>query len=298
MGIYMPVRLSYFIVVMIWSTTPLGIVWSSDSVSPTMAVFLRMFIALVLGALVMVIARIRLPVNRDAFKLYIYSAMGIYGGMILTYFAASSVPSGVISLIFGLAPIFSGILAQRILNEPKFSKAKLLALLMSVIGLIFICKEQFAGQSFINFGLILVFAAMCCFSLSSVMVKTVNIAIHPMATTIGALAVVTPLFFLTWLLVDGTFEPATWSTRAIGAIIYLGVFGSLLGFLAYFHVLQKLQASTVALVTLMTPGFAIALGTLLNNEPLSLDLLIGACIILLSLGLFQFGDKLLKVTIK
>ena len=115
-----------------------------------------------------------------------------------------------------------------------------------------------------------------------------------MATTFGALILVTPLFFLTWLLLDGTFEPSTWSNRAIGSIIYLGVFGSLLGFLAYFHVLQKLEASTVALITLITPGFAIALGTLLNNEPLSLSLIVGAIVILVSLGLFQFGDKLFK----
>ena len=290
----MPVKVSYFFVVLIWSTTPLGIVWSSDSVSPTMAVFLRMLIALLLGAFVMAIANIRLPWHKKALTLYAYSALGIYGGMMLSYIAAQSIPSGVISLVFGLAPILSGLLAQRILGEAKFSKIKLVALVLSVIGLALVCKEQLVGKSIFNIGLISVLLAVCCFSLSSVMVKTVKIAIHPMATTFGALILVTPLFFLTWLLLDGTFEPSTWSNRAIGSIIYLGVFGSLLGFLAYFHVLQKLEASTVALITLITPGFAIALGTLLNNEPLSLSLIVGAIVILVSLGLFQFGDKLFK----
>ena len=92
----MPVKVSYFFVVLIWSTTPLGIVWSSDSIPPTMAVFLRMLIALVLGAFVMAIANIRLPWHGRAIKLYAYSALGIYGGMMLSYFAAQSVPSGVI----------------------------------------------------------------------------------------------------------------------------------------------------------------------------------------------------------
>ncbi|MDE3271811.1 DMT family transporter [Pseudoalteromonas sp. G4] len=290
----MPVKVSYFFVVLIWSTTPLGIVWSSDSIPPTMSVFLRMLIALVLGAFVMAIANIRLPWHGRAIKLYTYSALGIYGGMMLSYFAAQSVPSGVISLVFGLAPILSGLLAQRILNEAKFSKIKVVALVMSVLGLALVCKDQLVGKSVFNVGLLYVLAAVCCFSLSGVMVKTVKLAIHPMATTFGALVIVTPLFFVTWLLVDGTFNPSLWSERAIGSIIYLGVFGSLLGFLAYFHVLQKLDASTVALITLITPGFAIALGTLLNNESLSVSLVVGAIIILVSLGLFQFGDKLLK----
>lgn len=290
----MPVKVSYFFVVLIWSTTPLGIVWSSDSIPPTMSVFLRMFIALVLGAFVMAIANIRLPWHGRAIKLYSYSALGIYGGMMLSYFAAQSVPSGVISLVFGLAPILSGLLAQRILKEAKFSKIKIVALVMSVLGLALVCKDQLVGKSVFNVGLLCVFAAVCCFSLSGVMVKTVRLAIHPMASTFGALILVTPLFFITWLAVDGTFDPSSWSQRAIGSVIYLGVFGSLLGFLAYFHVLQKLEASTVALITLITPGFAIALGTLLNNESLSFSLVIGAIIILISLGLFQFGDKLIK----
>ena len=290
----MPVKVSYFFVVLIWSTTPLGIVWSSDSIPPTMSVFLRMLIALVLGAFVMAIANIRLPWHGRAIKLYAYSALGIYGGMMLSYFAAQSVPSGVISLVFGLAPILSGLLAQRILNEAKFSKVKVIALMLSVCGLALVCKDQLAGGSVFDVGLLCVLAAVCFFSLSGVMVKTVKLAIHPMATTFGALIIATPLFFITWLLLDGTFAPSGWSHRAIASILYLGVFGSLLGFLAYFHVLQKLEASTVALITLITPGFAIALGTLLNNEPLSLSLIIGAVIIVTGLGLFQFGDKLLK----
>jgi drug/metabolite transporter (DMT)-like permease len=73
----------------------------------------------------------------------------------------------------------------------------------------------------------------------------------------------------------------------------LAIFGSLLGFLAYFHVLQRLPASTVALTTLITPIFAISLGALLNNEVLTTPLLIGGVMILLSLFLYQFGDKYL-----
>ena len=41
----MSVIIAYLIVVLIWSTTPLGIVWSSESVSPTLAVTSRMLIA-------------------------------------------------------------------------------------------------------------------------------------------------------------------------------------------------------------------------------------------------------------
>ncbi|MBB1396748.1 DMT family transporter [Pseudoalteromonas sp. SG44-8] len=290
----MSVKASYFLMVLIWSTTPLGIVWSSESVTPTLAVLLRMSIGLVLAALVVAIANIRVPWHRRACFLYGYSSIGIYGGMLLSYMAAKTVPSGLISLMFGLAPILSGLLAQRLLNEPKFSVVKLIALAFALLGLFLVSEKHMQGSLMQMQGLAYVFMAVYFFSLSGVMIKRIKIAIHPMATTFGALVFVTPLFFITWWLFDGELNTSTWTVKSLWSIVYLGVFGSLVGSLAYFHVLQKLPASTVALTTLITPSFAIGLGGWLNNEAIDQQLLIGAAIILLSLAVFQFGDGWLK----
>ncbi|MGS0536171.1 DMT family transporter [Pseudoalteromonas sp. SaAl2] len=286
----MNVKVSYLFMVLIWSTTPLGIVFSSETVAPTLAVLMRMLIGLVLAAFVVSIANVRIPWHRRACFLYVYSSIGIYGGMLLSYMAAKTVPSGLISLTFGLAPILSGLLAQRLLNEPKFSAIKLIALAFALIGLYLVSQRHIQGSLMQMQGLLFVFLAVCFFSLSGVMIKRVKIAIHPMATTFGALIFVTPLFFITWWLLDGELNSALWSAKSLWSIVYLGVFGSLIGALAYFHVLQKLAASTVALTTLITPSFAIALGAWLNNEPVDLQLIMGAVIILVSLAVFQFGE--------
>ncbi|RJE78277.1 hypothetical protein BGP78_05255 [Pseudoalteromonas sp. MSK9-3] len=287
----MPIQASYIFVIFIWSTTPLGIVWSSETMPATLSVFLRMSIALVLAGLVIAMSKIRVPWHRQACTLYSYSALGIFGGMLLSYLAAKTVPSGVISLIFGIAPILSGLLAQRLLNEPRFTLVKLIALSLSLIGLYLICAVQIQTFQVPPLGLLYVFLAVSCFSLSGVMTKRVQLAVHPMATTFGALVFVTPLFGIVWWVMNGELTPALWSERSILATVYLGVFGSLLGFLAYFHILQKLPASTVALTTLITPAFAVALGSWLNGETLTVTLLAGAAIILLSLALFTFGEQ-------
>lgn len=290
----MPVKLSYLLLVIIWCTTPLGIVWSSETVTPTLAVLMRMIIGLFVAGLIVAIANIRVPWSKNACTLYAYSSLGIFGGMSLSYMAATTVPSGIISLVFGLAPILSGFLAQRLLNEPKFSPIKLIALSCALIGLYFVSYNQLQTSQTQGIGLMYVLLAVTLFSLSGVMIKRVKIAIHPMATTFGALVFVTPLFGLLWWLVDGQISMDYWSARSLWSIAYLGIFGSIVGALAYFHVLQKLNASTVALSSLITPSFALALGALLNNEPLSQELIIGAIIIFLSLTFFQFGDKLIK----
>lgn len=289
----MPVQGSYLFVILVWSTTPLGIVWSAASMPPTLSVFLRMFLALILAVISVLTLKIHVPKTKQACLLYFYSGAGIIVGMLLSYLAAQTVPSGVISLVFGLAPIISGLFAQKVLSEKVFTPIKVVALLFSICGLFLVCKTQIQQLDVPIEGVIYVLLAVTSFSLSGVMIKTVPIAIHPMATTVGALLFVTPVFALIWLLSGGEINYQQWQAQSIWATVYLAIFGSLLGFLAYFHVLQKLPASTVALTTLITPIFAISLGALLNNEVLTMSLLIGGSMILLSLFLYQFGDKYL-----
>ncbi|MCI2284285.1 DMT family transporter [Colwellia sp. MSW7] len=290
----MQVSVAYLAVLLIWSTTPLGIVWSSESINPTMAVLLRMVIAVVLGSMIIFIRKIELPWHKQAIRLYAFSALGIFGGMSFSYLAAGYLSSGILSLVFGLAPAFSAILARRILAEPKISTAKKLSMLLSFIGLGFVCADNFSltGDSIYGFGFVLI--AVFLFSLSGVLVKSISLAIHPMATTVGALSLSLPLFIANWLLLDGSFDTSEWQLRSIWATVYLGVFGSLIGFFAYFFVLQRLTASTVALITLITPVIALTLGAVLNDEVIHPQLVFGALLVILGLTIYHWGELLYR----
>lgn len=294
----MKVPFAYLCVVIVSSTTPLGIVWSSQSVSPTMAVLLRMCIAAVLGTLILLTTRIRLPMNNNAIKLYSYSALGIFGGMMCSYLAAGYIGSGLMSLLFGLSPIVAGLFAQRILGETKFSPIRWLAFFFAIAGLAIVCWDQLAVSDQAIWGISLILIAMLIFSASGVMIKSIPINIHPLATTLGALYFCIPLFFIAWLLFDGNLEVSLWTERSIHAIIYLGVFGSLINYIAYFYILQKLSPTTVALVALITPVFAILLGAQLNNETIGPDTIIGGSVVLLGLGLYQWNPRRLINGIK
>ena len=290
--------MAYLAVVIIWSTTPLGIVWSSETVSPTLAVLLRMLIAIIPGMVILKLANINLPWSTQARKIYAYSCVGIFGGMLFSYLAAQYLASGMMSLIFGLSPIFSGVLAQKILDEPKFSRLKKLALAVALSGLFVVCFDSMSLSENSVIGIAFILLGVFFFSLSGVMVKSVAIDIHPLATTVGALTFSVPLFAIVWFLVDGTLPYQEWHARSIWAILYLGIFGSLVGFLAYFFILQKLRASTVALITMMTPVFALYLGAVLNNETVSLHLIFGALLVMCGLALYQWSGKSKRLKVK
>ncbi len=282
----------YLLVVLIWSTTPLGIVWSSETVHPTMAVLLRMLIAVVLGAIVIVYKKIEVPTHKTALKLYSYSALGIFGGMSSAYMAAQYLPSGIMSLIFGLAPLISGLIARKILDEPRFSGLRKIALTIAFFGLAVVCSDNLIVAKDNWLGLIYILAAVIFFRLSGVLVKSVKLDINPLSTTIGALTLTLPGFIAVWLIFDGTLPVEHWQPRAVYSILYLGVFGSLIGFVGYYCILQKLEASTVALVTLMTPVIAMIFGAVFNQEVITDKILIGAVLVMLGLGLFLYGDRI------
>jgi drug/metabolite transporter (DMT)-like permease len=167
-------------------------------------------------------------------------------------------------------------------------------MVVALSGLAIVCADKFtlAGDSI--YGLVFVFLAVFFFSLSGVLVKSITLAIHPLATTVGALSVATPLFFISWLILDGNIDINQWQAKSVWATVYLGVFGSLIGFYAYFTVLQKLSASTVTLITLITPVIALSLGALLNEEPLHYKLVLGAFLVLFGLAIYHFGELIFK----
>ncbi len=290
----MKIPVAYLAVLLIWSTTPLGIVWSSETINPTMAVLLRMVIAVILGSLIIFISKIDLPWHKEAIRLYSFSALGIFGGMSFSYLAAGYLSSGILSLAFGLAPAFSAILARRILAEPKISMVRKLSMLLSFIGLALVCADNFSLKGDRIYGLIFILIAVFLFSLSGVLVKSISLAIHPLSTTVGALIVSLPLFIVNWLLIDGSLDFSNWQLKSIWATIYLGVFGSLIGFFAYFFVLQKLTASTVALITLMTPVIALSLGVVFNGEVITDKILLGAFLVIFGLAIYHWGELLVN----
>lgn len=294
----MNVSTAYIAVVLIWSTTPLGIVWSSETVHPTLAVLFRMVIALVIGCVLLRIYNIRLPVNKTALKLYCFSGFGVFGGMLFSYLSARYISSGLMSLIFGLSPILSSLMAQKLINEPKFSNTKKVALVIAVTGLLVVCYDNiFLGQNG-YLGIAFILLGVFFFSLSSVLTKSVDITIHPLGTTVGALFFCTPLFLFVWLGLSGELNYQDWRIKSVLSIIYLGVFGSLIGFIAYFYVLQKLTASTVALITMITPVLAMSFGVWLNDEKMSMNLIVGAIFVVFGLSCFQWSTKVSSILTK
>ncbi|WP_051235445.1 DMT family transporter [Marinimicrobium agarilyticum] len=280
----MPVYVAYALVVIIWSTTPLAIQWSNDSVSFVTAVVMRMTLAAALALVAVLLLRRRLFTDANAWKAYLAASFGIFPNMLVVYWSAQFIPSGLIAVIFALSPFVTGGLSWLILKENPFSRRRILALVVALAGLCVIFWDQIQIDERSVFGIGGILLSCGLFSLSSVSLKRLQCSTGPLEQTAGALLFALPGLLLCWWLVEGTLPlPQTLSPKSLTGLLYLAVLGSLAGFTLFYFVLQRMTPSAVSLITLMTPVLALMIGSLVADEHLSPSLLIGAGMVLLAL---------------
>ena len=154
-----------------------------------------------------------------------------------------------------------------------------------------------SADAAIAHGILAVIAGTLCYSTSLVAIKSINADIRPVSTMTGTLVITVILLLVTWQ-VSGPEVPTIIPVRAAGAILYLGVIGSVLGFMLFYFVLQQVEATRAAMITLITPGCALILGNMLNNEPLTPAIVNGCLLVLSGLILFQFGDGIVLMLCK
>lgn len=281
---------AFISVILIWSTTPLAIKWSALDIGPSLAVFSRMIIGALVCVMMLALLRVRFPLHRNAWLSYTVSGLSMFGAMALSYWSAQYVSSGMISVLFGLTPLITSLGAALWLDEEAITPSKLAGMLLGVAGLLLIFRgAPGLGNGAIP-GLAALFIAVVVQSLGLVLMKRIGDDSPPLATTMGTLVVALPLFFAAWWLSDGDF-PEVWPERALAATVYLGVFGTVLGFALYFYMIKHMEAGHVALITLVTPVMALLLGHVLNSEAVPPQVWMGTASIILGLCLHRWGGQ-------
>ena len=285
--------IAYSLVVVIWSTTPITIKWSSEGVGHLFGVSLRMALGAIVSMLLVLVYYRKFPVNKIACKAYTASALALYGGMLPVYWGAQYISSGLVSVIFGLSPIVTGYLAWRFIHEQGFSPVKLFGAMAGVVGLLFIFFEDSQTLDGYIYGVLAVLLAVVLHAISVVWVKSIKIDMPPLTLVAGGLLFSMPLFMMTYIIYAPPF-PEYIPVKAMWSIIYLGVVGSVIGFVCFYYLLRHLAASTVALITLITPVVALWIGYMFNGESISTNIYAGTLFVLLGLGLHQWGDAISK----
>lgn len=278
---------AYGVLVVIWSTTPLAIKWSAGDVSFAGGIFWRIFLSAILALIILRVRGESLWGYRNNVRFYTVAAIGIAPNFLLVYWSSLWISSGLISIIFSTTPFLMGILSYYMLGKQVFTIQRVIALCIAISGLLVVFADQFLVMGSNGaYGIIAMILSVVLFAVSGTWLQKIETNIPVLQKTTGGLCFSVPPLALVWWITDGRLP---WPVSMQGglSILYLAVFGSLLGFALYYFLLHRLSAYVVSTVGMISPVFALLLGSLFADELLTSRLLIGAGLVLLGVTLYH-----------
>jgi len=282
----MPVIFAYIFVVFIWATTPLAIQWSNSSLNFVAAVSVRMLMALVVCSVLMLVFRMKLIKKRSDWFVFLAGMIGLYPNMLLVYWSAQFISSGLMAVILGLYPFAVGLFSLLLLKENVFNPRRIVAVVLALTGLSVIHLEQLALSGDGIYGVMGMVASAFLFALSSVWVKAIGASVNPLRQSTGVLVLAVPALLITWFFIDGKL-PQEIDQRSLLGVSYLAIAGSVIGHTLFYYVLRTCSMVSVSLIPLITPVMALSIGAVVANERVSSKTILGSALVLLSLAVYH-----------
>lgn len=287
---------TYVLLIFIWSTTPLAIVWSVSDLHSLWALVLRFFIALPLSLVLLFLMKVKLQLNFLSIHSYIAGACSFIGSQIFTYLATGYLSSGIIALMFGLAPIMTGLIGRFVFNI-HLHRMQWVGMLIAVIGLMIICVGG-SEHHIQPIGIVLMLISVFVYCMSIFWVKKINAPLEPMAQASGSI-IVSSMFALCLLPFIWQYAPTHIpSTKSLIGLFYAVIMASLLAMFCYFKLVKNIKATTLSLTTVMTPLLAMVFGALLNNEKLTSMIFLGTVVLLTGLFVYFYKDLIQSRAVK
>lgn len=286
----MQLAFAYVCVVLLWATTPLAIKWSGEGPGFLFGVTGRMVIGAFCVAMLLLIKRQRLAFGRLAWLTYLAVAVQIYGSMLLVYWASQFIPSGWISVLFGLTPLLTALWAGLWFGQRDLSFSQLFSYLLGIGGLVLMFGSALTLGREAVLGIAAVVSGACLHAFSALWIKRLDAGLPALTQVAGGLLVALPAYLLTWGILDGKW-PRHFTPTSVISIAYLGMIATAIGFVLYYYLLTRLSATRVALITLISPVLALLLGHAANHEALTQNVVAGTVSIFCALLLHELAGK-------
>jgi drug/metabolite transporter (DMT)-like permease len=287
---------------LVWGSTYLAIRFAVETIPPFIMAGTRYFIP---GILLLVWRRLAgdpAPTRKQWIAGSIVGLFLLLGGNGLLTWAEQRVESGVAALIIATAPIWM-VLFNAFLTHTRPRWQVIVGLLTGFGGiLMLIGPDLLSGRAPLydlpGMGILLLAALL--WAIGSIYSRDANLPRSPLlGTGIESIGGSVGLFLAS--LVTGewkTFNLAAVSLQSFWGLLYLIVFGTLIGFVAYTWLLRNAPISLVSTYAYVNPLVAILLGSWLAKESLNWQVGLSAVIIIGSVVLinsFRFKPSAVPV---
>jgi drug/metabolite transporter (DMT)-like permease len=273
----------------------LGIAWGSSYLFIKLAVdsfgtFTLITLRLLIGAAFLwsVLRLTHTPVPRDRRMfghLLIMAVINIVIPFSLITWAEQSVDSALAAIINSTVPLFVLVIAPMFLPEEPIRVNGVIGLAIGFIGVVLIVSPGLVAADGDPAGELALLGSSLSYAVGNVYAR---LKVRGLAPLIPAVFQVTFALLIVGSLavvLERPWERVQPDAQAWFSILWLGIFGSGIAYLAYFRLLSRWGATRTSLVAYVLPVIGIVLGFLVLQEPIGLSLIAGTALIIAGVAL-------------
>lgn len=217
-------------------------------------------------------------------------ATGIFLYNICFFGALERMPAGRTALFVALNPIVTS-LALALLFQERLGKTKWIGIALAFVGaIIVITRGDLVGamrdwSQSLGTGELFMLCAVSAWAAYTILGRHALKGLTPIAATTYAALWGLLLLSLGAATELPRFDRSLLTWPILLAILYLGAFGTTIGFVWYYEGVKALGASRAAVFTNLVPVFGVSLGTLMLGEPVLLSMVIGGVLVIAGVSL-------------
>ena len=284
------VLFAFATVYLVWGSTFTAIRMGLDSFPPFMLASLRFLVAGFCFLLVSKWKDIK-SMSLPEFRMEVLVGVLLTCSNAAVCWAQQFIPSGVAALIVGALPVMFILINWVGFERKRPPLSAVFAFAIGLTGITLISLDKTAASNiWVVLALILGNTTWVCGSLLFRMTESKR-DYFPRATV---QTIFGGLFLM--IISFGIGERAVvWESLKISgalSILYLALAGTVLAYTAYSFLLKNVRTELTSTYALVNPLIALLLGVLFLNEPFTLKVSIATALILLSVFLVLYGDKL------
>jgi drug/metabolite transporter (DMT)-like permease len=293
------VVLAFALVYLFWGSTYLGIDIAIEQIPPALMCGTRFSIAgLCMLAFCALRGRKILYAPRRLGEMAIVGTLLLLGGNLTLSYAEKHIPSGLAALIVAISPLWFLVLDSLLLGHHHISFRGKAGLALGIAGLVVLLWPQLMATTAFGrrelWSSLSLIGGSFSWALGSVLAKKwKSPEVDPLSATAWEMIAAGAANFL---VAAGTqdFSRVVWTARGVGAIGYLIVCGSWIGYTAYIWLLGHVPTSKVSTYAYVNPVVAVFLGWLILNERIDAYILAGSAIVIASVILVTSAEVTLK----
>ena len=279
------VILAFGLVYLFWGSTYLAIDIAVQTIPPALMCGVRFSIAgVVMLAACAATGRRILYSPRQIALAAVVGLLLLMGGNLTLSYAELSVSSGLAALIIAITPLWFLVLDSLLLGDHHISGRGKAGLILGIVGLFVLVWPQLQSGTLGHrefWASISLIGGSFSWALGSVLSKRWQSGMDVFSAT-GWQVTAAGVGNFIFALFAGDLARVVWTPRGLGAVFYLVVCGSWIGYTAYIWLLEHAPTSKVSTYAYVNPVVAVFLGWLILHEHVDRFILAGSTIVVLS----------------